>query len=100
MIQELVHPEQVKQFEIDTEFLIENFSDCPERVYEVMPVIRQLARMLNKRGYKPELTYDYSLGIPDSISINKVAKSSAKPKLAEDDFRDICGELGISGLFG
>ena len=79
-------------FYMNTEIIIDNFMDCPEKVLEFNNKVKTLASRLKGSGHKIQLSYDSS--IPHCLEI-----SSHQNFRAAEDFEMQCEKLGMSNVF-
>ena len=80
------------RFFIDTQTIVENFMDCPEKVFEVSDKVKLLAARLRGNGHKIQLSYDSF--IPHCLEI-----SSNEDFRAVRDFESHCEKLGMNNIF-
>lgn len=88
------------RFDINFDILIETFSDNPERIAQLVPMIERLFDNLAEKGY--EVKAGNCCIIPESIVLRK-RKNGEQPsdvaKAARKDFIQSCEKFGIKQLF-
>jgi len=89
-----------QMFNVNYDLLIETFSEYPERIHQLTPLIEKMTWSLNEKGYDVKAD-DYS-GIPESVTIRK-RKNGDQPSSVFESFREdfisSCEQFGIKQLF-
>jgi len=91
-----------QQFDINHSVVLDNFSDQPERIVQIRPIVEKLLQDLREKGYDVSFEEDYGLDTPGNITVttNNPATSILDLSLRiRDDFSKSCQSLGIDKLF-
>ena len=91
---------QTTRFLLNEEALIENFTDRPEKLRDIVPLITELERSLVLRGYNVICARNHTF-LPDMITIrqNDIIEENVDIKGPMQDFDEISSFLGIKSLF-